>query len=330
MKLAFATVLLLLSIAPALHAADYLQVCTPDQLGKNGGNELIAISFMLITLAIAGAYMYGKGMSSPEAEVWARDEATNLVITVLLFAGLVAFFQGACALAQGYTGNSPFEASYQYLDRLVYNQAAPAIKFLVSESLENQKDATKYLYIGMVPYTGHGVAPDANLRALSANKEFLVDLFLPMAASLSAQKQILQVIELVASGVLLPFAFILRLIPPTREMGDMLIALFFALYIVAPTVYAMSGAAFETVVSEPMMHMATRTYLAGSPPVPQQVTEPIYDFYDFSMQGGHGTAAWLYRIGTVLPQAIFIPNLVIVIVTTCAMAMAKGLRAIQA
>jgi hypothetical protein len=316
-RLSLAFFALLIFIAGAAHASTYTDACKPGNMGANGGSELIGIAFALVSFAIAAAYMYGKAMQNPKAEVWAKDEATNLVITILLFAGLVAFFSGACDLAVSYTGKSPFVASYNYLDKLVYNAAIPSLKSLVSGSLTDQKEATKYLYVGFIPYTGHGIAADANRRALSANKEFTIDLFLPMVASLSAQRQILQVLEIFSTTVLLPFAFILRLIPPTREMGNMLIALFFGLYIVAPTMYALSSNAFDKVLSDPMMHK-------------DALGNPIYDFSDWSLGGESGSGALLFRIGSTMPQAIFVPNLVIIIVTTCTMSLAKGLRAIQA
>lgn len=329
MKLAAFLIVLFLAASGA-HAATYQQVCTPDQMGSHGGSEFLGVAFMLVSLAIAGAYMYGKAMHSAEAEVWSRDEATNLLISVLLFAGLAVVFGGACSLAEEFTGSSPFVASYQYLDRLVYNNALPAIKYLVGDSLEDQKAATRYLYVGFVPFTGHGIGSNANYRALSANKEFVIDLLLPMVASLNAQRQILQMLEIFSTSILLPFAFILRLVPPTREMGNMLIALFFGLYIVAPTMYALGGEAFEKVAENPVMHMTTRTYYTGFPPLPVTVTGPVHDFSDWAYQGGSGKDAWLFRIGSVMPQAVFLPNLVIVVVTTCTMALAKGLRAIQA
>jgi len=294
------------------HAADYKAVCAPDQLGSHGGNEFVGVAFLLVSLAIAGAYMYGHAMQSERADVWAKDEAANLLISVLLFAGLVAVFTGACTLASEYADANPFVASYRYLDRLVYNTGLESARFLVLESLRNQKDATRYLYIGFVPYTGHGIGADANYRALSANKEFMVDLLLPMAASLSAQRQILQIIEIFASSMLLPFAFILRVIPMTRDAGNMLIALFFGIYIVAPTLYAMSGAAFEKVLANPVMH-------------------GVYSFSDWSLGSDSVPLQekWLFRIGSLMPQAVFVPNLVVVVVVTCTMSLAKGLRAIQ-
>ena len=302
----------LLFLLPLSHAADsYATVCSIANIG-GGAVDLIGIAFMLVTVLIAAAYMYGKSMHNEHLEVWAKDESANLFITVLLFAGLAVFFSGSCAIAYKYNQEkSPFQASYTYLDTLLYSNGKPVIQELIKSSIEDQKDATKYLNLGFTPFFGHGVATDANLRARSANKEFVIDLYLPLVASLAAQKQLLQVIEIVAASVLLPFAFVLRIIPMTREFGNMLIAVFFAAYIIVPMVYALSGAAFAGIVSNP-------------PPY------SIYDFRDPAYGPGTGADSIFYRIGSTLPQAIFLPNLVQVVGVTCIMSLSKALHAIQA
>ena len=294
--------------------AAYECVCGVGNIG-NGATDFIGIAFAFVTVLIAAAYMYGKFVENERALVWAKDEAYNLLITALLFAGLAAFFTGSCSIAYHYNNDkNPFTASYTYLDTLIANGKG-SLQQLMRWSIEDQKDATRYLNLGFTPFFGWGVATDANLRAQSSNMEFMVDMYLPLIASLSAQKQLLQVIEIVSAGVLLPFAFFLRIIPFTREFGNMLIALFFTLYIVVPTVYALSGAAFLSIRS-------------NSPPV----AYTIYDFQDFAFRDAQGADVQdltLYKIGSTLPQAVFLPNLVLIIGITCMMSLSKALHAIQ-
>ncbi|MCX6773142.1 MAG: hypothetical protein NTV88_05245 [Candidatus Micrarchaeota archaeon] len=297
----------------------YIDVCSISQVGA-GATDLIAIAFMFVTLLIAASYMYGSFMHNENFLVWSKDEAKNLFITALMFVGLAAFFTGSCNIALGFTGGqSPFDATNNYLNKLLYSNGEPLLRELVQSSLGNQADATPYLNLGFTPYFGHAAATSANLRALSANKELMIDMYLPLVASLSAQKQLLQIIQLVAASVLLPFAFVLRIIPQTREFGDMLLALFFGLYIVLPTFYAMSGAAFETVLTSPMAHIESG--------------KPIYSFHDFAFDSRSPPLAMnkepLFRLGSTLPQAVFMPNLAIIVLITCVMSLSKGLHAIQ-
>jgi hypothetical protein len=308
-----AQIALLLALFPALlgAASPYESVCGIDTFAKNDSLNFIGIALIFVSLAIALSYMYGKLSHDVKSETWAKDEAQNLLITVLLFAGLLVFFTGSCKLAEEYVGGSPFSASYSYMNRLLSSNGVSVLRDLTYGSLKNQLEATQYLFVGFTPYTGYGMAEKANYRALSSHKEFLIDLYLPIIASLNAQKYMLQMIEIVSASVLLPFAFILRLVPPTREYGNMLLALFFGLYIIVPTTYALSGVAYENLVEHPYM-------VSG---------HEFRDSVAFGSEPG-GNQAQFYRLASTLPQAIFLPNLVVIMLISCVMAITKALRAI--
>ncbi len=323
-KTAFA---LLALAVPACFAAvpappTYMQTCGVDSFATAGGGQavsFIAIAFAIVSFAIGLAYMYSKVREDPATGVWAKDEAYNLVISALLFAGILAFFTGACSIAENYAGNqSPIAASQMYLDSLLQSNGLNVLKELQSDSLQNQLDATKYSYLGLSPFWGDGVAPRAGRKAFSAQREYLIDLYLPIVASLTAQKYVLEGIAWMGASILLPFAFVLRLVPPTREFGNMLLALFFGMYIIAPTMYAMSAQVFADNVRNISM--------------PYSVTS-LQKFQSFGLDNSQNIPADIkttvfYRIGSVLPQAIFIPNLVILVTVTSIMAISKALRAI--
>jgi hypothetical protein len=189
------------------------------------------------------------------------------------------------------------------------------IKSLTHQSLENQKSATAYLYLGVTPFYGEGVAKSAGYRALSSHKELVIDMYLPMIASLNAQKYILQGMEWVSLSILLPFAFVLRIIPFTRDYGNLLISLFFAMYIIAPTTYAMGARVFNDIaVNEPVT--------VDFP------TLSNFNSYGLDGQGPVGASTVLYRVGITIPQAVFLPNFVLIIGITATMSISKALRAI--
>ena len=314
-----ATALVLLSQAyaacPTPGDASYEAVCTIDNFNCSSGDALsfITIAFMLVTSAIALTFMYSKLREDAAAGIWAKDEAYNLLISVLLCVGILAFFSGSCQIAESYSGMDPFDASQNYLRTLTQANGVNILRDLTYGSINNQLDATYYLYIGFTPFFGNGVAGRANMRAHSALKEFLMDLYIPMLASLNAQLYILQGIQWVASSILLPFAFVMRLVPPTREFGNMLIALFFGLYIVVPTMYAMSGKVFLEITDE-------------TQPWDCVACNDIFHSYGLDSEMGKGTT--FYRIGSTIPQAVFLPNLVIIVTVTCVMSLSKALRAI--
>ena len=322
----FLLALLLLSVStihgtpPAYTGTN--SICSVESFGAVGGGQavsFIAISFALVSFCIALVYMYSKFHEDPAMGVWAKDEAFNLIISVLLFVGLLIFFSASCSLASSYSGGNPIYASQQYLDALISSNGLNILKTLSSDSLTNQLDATKYRYLGLTPFWGEGAALRSNRKAYSSHEEHLIDLYLPIIASLTAQKYIITGIAWMGAYVLLPFAFVMRLIPPTRDFGNVLIALFFSLYIVVPTLYAMSGKVFMTDIV--------------NAPSPYTTDSSLEKFCSYGLDNreppcGPSKYTILYRIGSTIPQAVFLPNLVIIVAISCIMALSKALRAI--
>ena len=310
----FASLLLALAAAPISAAGT--EACSISTLDTEGSMSFIVAAMALVSAAIALAYMYSKVREDAQAGVCAKDEAGNLLITVFLFVGLVVFFQGSCDIAKSYAhGKAPLDAAVAYLDRLIQANGLNVLRQLTYGSVNNQFTATQYWYIGATPFYGHGAATYANARALSTQKEFVIDLYIPLLASLNAQKYLLLAINWIGLSLVLPFAFVMRLLQPTREFGNLLVALFFTIYIVVPTLYAMSGEVFEKIVARPSC-----------------VDCSVHNFYVFALDEGDGTdggansaATWqnsvMYRLGSTIPQAVFLPNLVLVVSITCIMSL---------
>lgn len=294
--------------------AGYQDVCSVAEFdGCGDATSFITLSFSLVALSISLIYMYGKLKEDAKASTWAKDEAQNLLITVLLFIGLLAFFTASCSISAAYAGSDPFRAADTYMSSLLEKNGNEVIRSLTTGSIENQMTATSALFLGMTPFGGSGVSNRAGYKALSAQKELVVDLYLPFIASLTAQKYLLQAVQWFGASLLLPFAFVMRLVPPTRDFGNVLIALFFALYIVAPAMYVMSAQAFTRATLQPVLISNENA------------------FYTYGLDGKTGgeevRRAQFYQIGSTIPQAVFIPNIVLIVVITCTMALSKALKA---
>ena len=82
--------------------------------------------------------------------------------------------------------------------------------------------------------------------------------------------------------------------------------------------YAMSGQVFLSEV------------MGGSAPYTTDSSlEKFYSYgLDNSLTSPPTTETILYRIGSTIPQAVFLPNLVIIVAISCIMALSKALRAI--
>ncbi|MEM4633952.1 MAG: hypothetical protein QW275_02235, partial [Candidatus Anstonellaceae archaeon] len=106
----------LISVVPSINAAE---ACSVSTLDTEGAMSFIVVAMALVSTAIALVYMYSKLKEDSNASVWAKDEAGNLIITVLMFVGLVVFFQTSCELSKAFTkGKPPIDAAISYLDRL--------------------------------------------------------------------------------------------------------------------------------------------------------------------------------------------------------------------
>jgi hypothetical protein len=314
MKLHAMLVLAALALLPVAYAIDYTGT---DSVCWNEGYanfNWVFMAFALTVFLISFAYMLSKVFESPEMGVWAHDELFNLGVSVVLFAVLVGCFIASCEIVQGFSGGmSPFAATYNYLDGIAGN-GLNALRDLTKSSLQNQLDATSYLNIGWPASDARGVATKASLRAVSSHKEMVIDLALPLLASIRAQKTVLQILELVSLSVILPFAMVLRILPFTREGGNLLIALSFAMYVVLPAFYALSAEAWKEVVERPW-------------------GVSVFNYRDWGLDAGAACPAGdcvLFRIGSMIPQAVFLPNLALIMLITCTMAISKGLRQLSA
>jgi hypothetical protein len=304
---------LLLLLANAAFA-DEPETCGAETLLEPFAFSFISAAIVLVSAAVGLAYMASKIREDPRLSLWAKDEAYNLIITAFLFAATIAFVAGACQISAAYSEVQPFEAASNYIDALTANSGLSLVRSLTLRSINDQLSATKYKYFGAVPIGGSGAGLQAAYRAHSAQKEILIDLYMPILASLQAQKFILQGIEWVSLSVLLPFAFILRIIPFTREYGNIFLALFFALYVIVPTMYVMSAEAFSEIVKNPGDWGSDEIF--------------TFNTYTVDAKGAIYGETVLYKIGSTIPQAVFIPNIVMIVAVTAAISLSKGLRAL--
>jgi hypothetical protein len=106
---------------------------------------------------------------------------------------------------------------------------------------------------------------------------------------------------------LLPAALFMRLFFFSRDVGNLLIALSFALYFALPLTYALGFQAMDGIV----------TGLGGTP------TNP---FANLPVTHDNVTGDALARIGFLSAPAILFPNLAMVITVTMTMALSKALK----
>ncbi|MDE1798736.1 MAG: hypothetical protein KGH63_05020, partial [Candidatus Micrarchaeota archaeon] len=194
------------------------------------------------------------------------------------------------------------------LDKLSQNFGLPLASSLVQSSISDQLGSVYYAYWSVPVLNGGGMAYRANKRAWAQQKDLLADLYLPLMISVDVQKLMLSVLSVGVLSVLLPAALFLRIFFFSRDVGNFLIALSFALYFALPIMYVFSFQATGAIVPS----------LGGTAANP---------FANFAVASDLVVGDAFQRIGFLAAQAIVIPNLALVVVVTMTMALNKGLKA---
>ncbi len=313
MRLAFLG-FMLATLASAQSTAPYC----PETVLTN--TQYIGMAVMFTVVIISLAYMASRISQSEKLEVWAKDELFQLLLSVVLVTLVAGLAIGACEFSKTYMGwvtgqtryenVSPFTNAYRYLDSLINRQGINLAKSIVKSGITEQLKGTKYVFWGLPLTGGCGIAYEASRKARAQQKELMVDLMMPAMVSLELQKNLLMFAETISMAVLLPFAVVLRIIPFTRDAGNFLIALSLGVYVVLPATYVLNayaaGDLAAGITSDP-------TFLQ----VKTAIGDPFF-------------ADDLYNIGSILPQAILLPNVSIIILTAFVMGFNKALKSIEA
>ncbi|MFH1684987.1 MAG: hypothetical protein ABH983_01650 [Candidatus Micrarchaeota archaeon] len=263
---------------------------------------LVAVAFMLAVLLIALAYMFGVATQNTQLVFHAKNELAQLVISAVMIAVLLMTSVSICSIASGFTQDTPISYTESYLDNLV-ETGRSQVSLLIQKSLQNQISATQWRFEGtwggIISLGGTGEAINARTKAISASQEMLIDLLLPMVASLKIQYIFIGLIDSLVFTFGIPFGLLFRILPGTRTAGDFILAACLGLYLVFPLTYVINATIYDTSV-------ATDTDL------------------DWNADAGNID---FRTIGQLIPQAIFLPNLAIVITTSFIMAFSKAMRA---
>lgn len=320
-------IFLLASLAGIVSAAsDYSYQCSfeltqstqtnilmPTESGYNEEipfQSLLAPASLFAVFLSALIYMLSKFLESPKLELFAKEELAQVIISFVFLLCLGAIFLASCSLVVMVTGASPQNKINNYITYLL-NTGDNMIVTLLSNSYNNQLIASKYIYRGTPFAGGSGRAPSADRKTYSSIQEINFDLLLPAMVSLKLQQWLLAVVWSMSISWVLPLGIILRLFPPTRGASDYLLAMAFGLYIVIPLTYVinasvMSGNTFMSSEPTPITTPAVPIASIGTSP------NPLVDF---------GRLAYIY------PQAVFFPNISIIIFIAAVNAMARALQA---
>ncbi|OIO21026.1 hypothetical protein AUJ17_04020 [Candidatus Micrarchaeota archaeon CG1_02_47_40] len=281
--------------------------CDDDCADEGDINSLVYLGFALTIFLMALAFMYSKFFAHGNAylDVWLRDEAVHLgwsvLFAVLLLGG--AFLENSLSTAENFIGGTAAEGALAYASEYIDGLAEQGIDMmgeLTEDSIKLQGSSTTVIFTGKPFMTGKGEGKGTEKRAYSSSQELAIDLLIPMVASLKMQSQIL---AMLAIPSILPsfaaFALFLRALPITRKGGNYLLALSFALFVLLPAFYLFASYAQEQMAEMPSPSIAQDDYIG---------------FEIFAL---------------LLPQAVFLPNIALMLIITATTAIAAAIRGVS-
>lgn len=217
------------------------------------GSPLEAVSYnpyvsVLLPIALATAafivalyYMLGKFLSSPQIDAFAKEEFSQLIISILiavlwfpLYAMLSAVVSAA---ACGGQPCSLFSIAFYSLDIVYYKLVSAYLGFLSME-----------LFIGVISSLGFSVklgtplmavkwlsfSPYGGLAMLSNSVVSIIESIGMFIGLVIAREQLLTLFYSLVPAVMLPLGLFLRSLPFTRMTGSSLIAISFAAFFIFP------------------------------------------------------------------------------------------------
>ncbi len=329
------TPLLLLLLAGIAFSASCFELddTTGTVMLDQGTNIVLVI--MLTTLLIAAAYMVGKTLGNPRYLVWAKDESYHLGFSVILLLSIGGILVMSCFIMDLF-----YENLFENMGTSIYGCYTPGKGINAVSSCyikEGKRDANaiaehyidKYIeelmestfsYTIQIPLlTSYTSTAGAFRRVVSNQYDIITNSFLiPALMSISMQKLALDFINENVLRWILPSAFLLRIFIPTRNLGNILIALVVGLYVIVPFMYVFNWSMYENVMT--IEDCTSSAKLQGA------VCDNVADSYDCANTCNNEYG--FMSVARLIPQAFFLPNLTVAIFVTFMAGLGKALRVI--
>ncbi len=301
-------------------------------LSTEGLNIVAVITFTLVLIACA--YVAGNFFSNANYLVFAKDELYHLAFSIIILIGISGVILTSCGIIDMFfgsvfsslgtfpsgcysNGQTMQGAATCYLN-LAKNDATRLSQSYIKQYLDKLMDST-FSWSLQWPLLNSYTSTAASYKRIQSNQyDIIVNSFLiPALMSISMQKIILDFIRENVIQWILPAAFVLRIFIPTRQIGNMLIALVLGLYVVVPFMYVFNFAMYDLVNTQSDCQLVAASVCdfvvdSGCGDVNQTCTNP--------------DSFW--KVARLVPEAFFLPNLTIALLITFLSAMHKALRVI--
>jgi hypothetical protein len=314
----FIFILLLASISSAQCVEDVTSIILVEQ----GGN--IGIVLMLTVILIALAYMAGSVIGKPELIVFSKDELYHLLFSVVILIGFTGIMGFSCMVTSFFfestfenldnvacygagTGKSVSAVSTCYLKQME-NTAKQMSSEYIRQNIQKTMDSTFMISFPIPLSNTYSMIAGSYKRVHAQQYDMVLNSFiLPALLSISMQKVLLTFINENIISWVLPIGFLLRVFFPTRQMGNILIALSIGMYLIIPLFYTFNLAMYTSVLDDCSLFSSA---------------------IDDSVFGGCKNPYGFWAVAKIVPQAFFLPNLTIALFITFMSAVNKALRVI--
>ncbi|RLG19321.1 hypothetical protein DRN67_02995 [Candidatus Micrarchaeota archaeon] len=284
-KLSF-ILLLMLNVA-------FAQSCTTVVFSDEG--SLIFPLALLSAFLVALIYMLSQAVHKPEWENWCKKAGMQILVSLILISLVNLAILAGCAVSDQLVGQDMFQVSINYLNDLAYSKGFPLVYMLTDASIQNQLEAVNFKFTTNPLTGGGGLAKNAGEKTKANAQDSVINMLMPLIASLYAQGLVLKVIQTVIVPIFLPLAFVMRIFPQTRTVADYLIAICLGLALILPLTYVLNIKIAESI-------------LPASIITPEAALDPDLRLLD---------------VASLIPQAIFLPNLTIVVTVSFIMSFSK-------
>jgi len=327
--------LFILLLAGAAFSYSCVEGATEIVLSEQGLGIAAAIGLTILVIAIA--YMIGQAMGNTGYVVFAKDEAFHLGFSIMLLIGFSGILVASCAFfdffyvsffeESGMFGTAGSESSCYTPGRSIKNTASCYAEMATADSKDlaesyiqnyigNLMDSTFSWTVQFPLVNALSATSGAYKRVVSTQYDIVLNSFIvPALMSISMQRIMLDFVSENAIKWILPIGFLLRIFIPTRQMGNIMIALSLGLYILVPFMYVFNFAMYEGVLTD-------CTDFADA------VCDNVIDSYCSPASSTCSNPDSFWNIARLIPLAFFLPNLTLAIVITFLASINKALNVI--
>lgn len=325
--------LLLIAVSVSFPAACMDNVT--EFMSHDTGISIGLVMFFTI-LVITIAFVFSRITNNAALTIFYKDEFFHLVMSAIFLVSIGGIMFTSCTLTTGFldfgltqAGATKCYNGTQSAQQVAYcaissveSRANTMLREAIKASIAAEMDSTLSLTL-YNPLTGGITMPIGAYRRTEGVQLDMVAMtyVMPAVISLGVQKLLVGFsIDLIK--YILPIAFIFRILPVTRKIGNLFIAIAIVLYTVVPVMYAMNASMDELIVSTGCSGN-TVSFESSDPANP-----PISLDMGDEVMGGCNSTYNFWSVAALLPHAFFFPNLTLAIAITCLSGIDRALNVI--